>query len=277
MKSETAMGIPLKICLALVCISSAAAGDVDWLAIIAEPTAWHDALGVANNRLAALVLDDPQITRLRGFMPAAPLVFATTENDLHAQLTGFLKTASPEVDLEITWHTKDGPAITDFKRAIQTRHGLVRSTYRIGETTITRTVLAAREDGMVLIHFLADKPGALTFHVTLSSKSPTHVHIEDQRQLVLTPYGDTASVASRAWLLPFESEVTNESGYLTVRGEGEALILWNFSPANSPADAPADTWLKLGKRYDPGHSPPSPTRIWQGILETQCKSAAISP
>ncbi len=278
MNWEKLMENLLKACLALAAgMSSATAGAVDWLEIAAAPTAWANALGVANKQRVALVLDAPAQTQLRGFMPPMPLVSARSENELHAQVSDFFKTAAPEVALKIDWLATDGP-VANFKRSINFGHGLARSTYRIGETTITRTVVAAREDDTVLIHFLADKPGALSFRVSLSAPVTASVRIENRRQLILTPpAAAAASLAAHVWVLPFESEVTPEGQSITVRGEGEALILWNFGPANATTDALTDPWLKLGQRYDPGHFPPAPTRIWQGILETQCKSAAISP
>lgn len=265
--------IPMKTCLALAaCVGCATADEVDWLKIAAEPASWSNALIVANPLRAAFVLDSPAQTRLRGFMLAAPLARAFTENEIRRQVAGFFKIIprQDEVDLKIEWLDKDGVA-AGFTRAIQPRKLRIRSVHQLGSTTITRTVIATGEDDAIFIHLVADQPGALSFRVTLSGPPASQARIEDRRQLILP--AEAGRLAAHLWVLPFESDVASEGRSITVRGEGEALIVWNYA-TGKPLDA---TLSKLGTRYDPGHNPPDPAKIWQGVVATLAKSAENSP
>lgn len=265
--------IPTEICLTLAaCLSCSFAEDAEWLKIAAEPATWSDALIVASPRQAAFILDSPAQTRLRGFVLAAPPARVFGEKEIRRQVAD-ISTTLPrpdEVALKIDWLGNDARA-AGFIRSIHPQDGRIRSVQRVGQTTITRTVVAAGEDGAIFIHLLADQPGALSFRVTLGGPPAVEARIEDRRQLIL-PAG-AGHPAAHVWVLPFESDVASEGNSITVRGEGEALIVWNFG-----AGKPLDTTLaRLGTRHDPGHLPPNPAKIWQGILGTQPKSAENSP
>lgn len=265
--------IPIKTCLALAAsLCCASAEDAVWLKIVAEPATWSDALVVANPRQTGFVLDSPAQTRLRGFELASPLTRVFAEDEIRRQVADFF-TILPrpdEVTLKIDWLDKDGRA-AGFTRSIHPKDGRIRSVQRVGQTTITRTVVAGGEDDAIFIHLLADQPGALSFRVTLGGPPAANARIEDRRQLIL-PAG-AGHPAAHVWVLPFESDVAGEGNSITVRGEGEALIVWNFAAGKA-----LDTTLaNLGTRYDPGHLPPDPAKIWQGILGTQLKSAENSP
>lgn len=264
------MEISLKTGLALVaCLRCAAAEEAGWLEIAAEPAAWSDALLVANPQRAALVLDAPAQTQLRGFIPAAPVPRVLSAKEMCRQVADFLEIAprQEEVGLKIDW--LDKIEVTGFTRFMNSQDARVRSVHQAGRTTITRTVTSGED--AIYVHLIADQPGALSFRVTLIGPRDSEVRIEDRRQLILP--ADAGGLAGHVWVLPFESDVAAEGRSITVRGEGEALIVWNFA-AGRPIDA---TWSKLGERYDPGHVPPDPTKIWQGVLESVRKSPENSP
>ncbi len=264
--------VALENCLAFAtCLGCASAEEVAWVKFAVEPVSWNDATITANPQRAAIVLDSPAQTQLRGFMLAAPLAHAATEHETRAQVTDFFKILprQDEVELKIDW--LDQQAVAGFTRAICPPDGRVRSRHKVGITTITRTVIAARDDDAIFIHLIADQPGALSFRVTLGGSAASAARIEDRRQLIL-PAG-TGRPAAHVWVLPFESDVASEGQSISVRGEGEALIVWNYS-ASKPLDA---TLNQLGTRYDPGHNPPDPSKIWQGVLGSLTKSAENSP
>ena len=265
--------VSMKSCLALVAgVSCATAGEVAWLDIAAEPASWSDALIVANSRRVAFVLDSLAQTQLRGFMLATPLAQAFPEHEIRSQVADFFRILPrpDEVVLNIDWLDRDGAAI-GFTRSICSKEAAIRSVHRVGKTTITRTVIAAGGDDAIFIHLIADQPGALSFRVTLSGPPASEARIEDRRQLIL-PAG-AGHPGAHVWVLPFESDVAREGHFITVRGEGEALIVWNYG-IGKPLDA---TLSRLGTRYDPGHTPPDPAKIWQGVLGTLDKSAENSP
>ncbi|MES2657907.1 MAG: glycoside hydrolase N-terminal domain-containing protein [Verrucomicrobiota bacterium] len=217
-----------------------------------------DELPVWNKHRAALVLDSPEKMRLRGVMLAGP-------DTMVEVLAKFGK--EKESALVIDWL---GEKPVDLARAMQFGGGSVRTTCRIGTTTITRTVICSREDDAVFIHLLANQPGALSFKVTLDAGADGRVKREDRRQLILTR---PEELASHVWVLPFESDVTPEGDSIVVKGEGEALIVWNYASGRPISD----TLTQLGKRYDPGHTPANPSKVWQGVLASHLKSIENSP
>ncbi|RYD33858.1 MAG: hypothetical protein EOP85_20380, partial [Verrucomicrobiaceae bacterium] len=161
--------------------------------------------------------------------------------------------------------------VKDFSRAWKAGGKETRSTYRVGSTTVTRTVLASAGDDAVVIHLLADQPGALSFRVSIPADG---VKREDRRQLIATP---ETGPASHVWVIPFESDVEPDGNGVTVRGEGEAIIVWSFSPDKTGAAELAGTWKRLAERHDPGHNPPDVTKIWHGVAEDHRKSPENSP
>lgn len=240
-----------------------------WLGVPAVAGADEKPLPVWNPRRAALVVDTPAVTRLRGIPLPAPLAKADAVADKTTD--ALLKELKPgnECGLVIEW--TGGDPVRDFAREWQAGGGQTRSSYRVGSTTVTRTVLASTADDAVFIHLHADQPGALSFRVSIPADG---VRTEDRRQLVVTP---DKGPASHVWVIPFESDVEPDGGGITVRGEGEAIIVWNFSPDKSGAEGLARTWARLAERHDPGHTPPDVSKIWHGVLEKHLKSPENSP
>lgn len=186
-----------------------------------------------------------------------------------------LADSSPALNLTIDWLAGDGQPSKE-SHEIHLKDGRIRNTYRIRSTTIIRDLLVA-DDGTAFIHFHADQPGALSFKVSLSASTPFETKIEDRRQIILTPADPVASPRSHLWVIPFESDVATEGTSISVRGEGEALIIWNFAPGKTAAATLAGTVEALGKIYDPGDIPANPSLIWNGVLEKHVKSAKNSP
>lgn len=254
------MECALKILLILAsCLSLSAKEEVGWTEIGgAAEAGGKDELPVWNKHRATLVLDSPEKMRLRGAMLAGPATVVEV-------VANFGK--EKEAGLVIDWL---GEKPVDFYRVFRMSGGGVRTTCRIGTTTLTRTVICSREDDAVFIHLIANQPGALSFMVKLDAGPGGKAKIEDRRQLILTrPEG----LASHVWVLPFESDVAPEGDSIVVKGEGEALIVWNFS-SGKPIFR---TLQQLGQRYDPGHTPADPSKIWQGVLASHLKSIENSP
>lgn len=132
------------------------------------------------------------------------------------------------------------------------------STHRIGNTTLTRTILVSEVADCILIHIHADQPGAVHFTACFLPANP--VKILDRRQMIMTKQ----DIQAHAWVIPFESDVSDDGKAITLSGEGEALILLNLTP--DPENHPiSDTLTRLGKTHDPGQIPPNPHLIWQAV------------
>lgn len=243
-------------------------------ALPANAAEWEDATPASFGKCAVLVLDSPAKSELRGGFLAAPVPALARMEAVPKRTAEFLKafSADQESRLKIEWFD-GGVAATDFGRTLQPKDGRAESFYRLGGTGITRTVLVAG-DGLVFIHLLANQPGALSFRVSLPAAVGSPARIEDRRQLIDSP---ASGIATHVWVIPFESEVATEGQAIAIRGEGEALVIWSFAATDEARKLLPGTLARLGERYNPGHSPPDPVKIWHGVLENHLKSIKNSP
>ena len=201
---------------------------------------------------------------LTGILLAQPLTtprFSCTVENTPAStiLTSRAKGSESPVKFRIDWLTGSETPL-NFKTGLPEK-GLVTSTHLLGKTTVTRTILASAESDCIFIHVHADQPGPVHFAARFVSEDPVKIH--DRRQLILSG----KDIHAHAWVIPYESDVTDDGkATITLAGEGEALIILNLTP--DPAKHPiANTLVRLGEKHDPGHTPPSPHLIWEGVLE----------
>jgi Glycosyl hydrolase family 65, N-terminal domain len=247
------------------------------LVIRQEPRLWPDSLPLLTAERTVLVLDREEVTQFRGFARAVPRKRCLTEPEIRAQVAGLMETLPVKegVELKIEWLS--GGKAVGFNRTVLTDEGALKSTYRVGSTTITRTMLADQEDGTIFLHLLADQPGALSFRVRLSIPGAAEPELVDRRQLVI-PAGQADRTGAHVWVIPFESDVTREGNAISLMGEGEALILLTFAQGPKATSTLAGTLQRLGNRYDPGQVPADPSKIWRGVWEARVrKSVENSP
>ena len=175
---------------------------------------------------------------------------------LTARVKGFEESAVFRID----WKSPAGKA-EGFKAA-PARDGAITSTHRFGKTTVTRTILASAAADCLLIHVVADQPGAVSFNARFVSEHPPE--IRNRREILLSGKG----IHAHAWIIPFESDVSDNGKTITLQGEGEALILLNLTadPGKRPVSG---TLTRLGEKYDPGHPHPNPHLVWEGLGKTQ--------
>lgn len=148
-------------------------------------------------------------------------------------------------------------------RSEVSENGTITSTHRFGKTTVTRTILAGGEADCIIIHVVADQPGAVSFNARFISDHPAK--ILNRREILLSG----GKTHAHAWILPFEADVhDNGKDTVSLHGEGEALIILNLTsdPTASPI---SDTLRRLGRKYDPGHDPPGPHLIREGVFGTE--------
>lgn len=214
---------------------------------------------------AALVSDRPAATRISGLFKAGPLKGIDPSSDPKA----FAKAMSSMTDegtvtLILEW-LNQSPAPTHFSHSFDLEASFVRSTHNLGTTHVTRTVLASAKDGVVFVHLIADKPGDISFRATLQPPDGKgEVKIVDRRELVWTSPTNRGTKA-HVWVLPFESDVEDDGKAVTLRGEGECILIFTQTTAENPANPLAGTLSKLGLRHDPGAIPPDPSKIWQAV------------
>jgi len=210
-----------------------------------QPVSWADAFQLRNDRISAAIFESPTKISLRGFS----LKSAETK---------------PVLDLEIDWLSEEKP--TGFQKSFNPKTGISRVSYRLGSTTITRTAFASAADDAIFLHFIADQPGALSFKTRIVSPDPENAVIQNRVQLSWQGKGENTGLKAAVWVLPFESDVERDENSIVLRGEGECIVIVNFTGSDDPAKPVSETLRRLGDAYDPGHQPPDPIRIWHAVL-----------
>jgi hypothetical protein len=174
---------------------------------------------------------------------------------LTAKVKGWPEAAVFRINWKSGGETPAGFAVSGAK------DGAITSSHRLGKTTLTRTILASTTADCILVHVIADQPGAVSFKAGYVTKNPTK--IRNRREILLS--GE--KIQARAWVIPFEADVHDDGkGTIFLNGEGEALIILNLTddPETSPI---SQTLARIGREHDPGHIPPSPHLIWEGVRE----------
>lgn len=223
-------------------------------------------LPAVTTAFAALVTDRPATTRIAGFYPAAPFKNANpSAPEAFARILATAPATTPHpAALEIEWLNQN-PAPKHFGRTLDLAGGFVRSTHLLGTTHLTRTVLARAKEGVVFVHFIADKPGDVSFRASLKPPGGKgEVKIEDRRELAWASPTDPAHKV-RIWVIPFESDVEADGNTILLRGEGECLLIFAHTTAEDPTKPLAGTFIRLGETHDPGHVPADPSKIWQAV------------
>lgn len=166
----------------------------------------------------------------------------------------------------LDWLAGNAP-VSDYKRVLNLEEGTVVTTFKRGGAGFTWTVFASSADDLIVTHLRTDKPGALNFKVELPTEHKGKVHVEDRRILILN--GDLGGkrakpFEARAWVYPMESEVTPGAREITVKGEGEALILL-------AAETDPEKIKTLPERLKPlgfgGDGHPDIFQVWKGLLD----------
>lgn len=235
-----------------------------------------EALPISNGRFTAWVDGGTETCRLQLQAEAAatpPLPEAQTqiaENPTQS-------TTGP-AELALDWLDAELPA-TRYRRSLDLATGVAVTQFQRGGAGITLTTFCSAVDDLLVVHLRANKPGALNFRVRFGRPWPrsdagqaaAFATVEDRRVLVMENAADDppAFPAARIWVFPMESEVTPGTAEITVRGEGEALILCAITRSSEghylPA-VPADRLRPLGFG---GDEPPDLSRVWSGLLERQ--------
>lgn len=175
-------------------------------------------------------------------------------------LTAKAKGTEASVKFRIDWSSGD-QAPENFRNH-PAKPDRLTSSHRLGQTTLTRTILASETADCILIHIHADQPGSVHFSARFETDDPVKIH--DRRQIIL----QGKRIQAHAWVIPFESDVSDDGKTITLFGEGEALILLNLT--SDPVKHPiSNTLTRLGEKHDPGQTAPNPHLIWEGVSKTQ--------
>lgn len=199
-------------------------------------TSWHDALAIKTGAFGGRIRGGTSLELITMFR-ATP---------------GF-DCMNPRVGtLVINWLDEAPP--TAYRRSLDRSTGIATISFERNGSRITESVFLSKAESLLVIHLLADKPGALNFRISLLRNA---CRIKDRREL--------DSKGARVWVLPCESDVEADGGGLMVRGEGEALILM----AAGGSEDLDRRFRALAIKHDGLNSFPDPSRIWSGLRQSQ--------
>ena len=260
-------------------------------------TNWNEALPVGNGRLGAMVFGDPARERLQlneeSLWAGCPveswpsnyvhhlqevrrLVFAGQPTEaqaygvqhMTATPTSF-RSYEPLADLWLDFGAA-GP-ITAFRRELELADGIARTTWKRGDTTLTREVIASAPDDIIAVRIATDRPGTLDFKVGLTRSRQATVRALDQTGLALDgqivdttkeeggyednpggsgPGGAHMKFAGRLLVRVDQGTVETQDQEINVRGASEALLLFTAATDYSLSRLDFDRTIEAGKRCD---------------------------
>jgi alpha-L-fucosidase 2 len=191
----------LPVLIGVLLISMAAASEQDLKLWYVEPaTKWDEALPLGNGRLGAMVFggvahehlqlnEDTLTSGYPGYrdLPLDVRKEFSRITDLIAQrqfaqadklvtqkwLGGSWACYQPLGDLFFDFPHKGVPK--GYTRELDLKRALLRVGYEVDGVKFTREMFASHPDEAIVVRFAADKPGALDFHVRLTSPHPVTV------------------------------------------------------------------------------------------------------
>ncbi|MEK7953174.1 glycoside hydrolase N-terminal domain-containing protein [Luteolibacter soli] len=186
---------------------------------------------------------------------------AKAEQPADPEKPGLNFTGTSRAVVTLDWLDDKVPA-TNYQRRLNFADGTSVITFQRGGAGFTWTTFISKPDDLLVLHLRTDKPGSLNFRVELAAKTRNEngqrAKVEDRRILAVQ-YND---FAARAWVYPMESEVTPGENEITVKGEGEALILLAVT-----TDATKIPHLPDRLKALAGEDHPDTFALWTGLLE----------
>jgi len=196
------------------------------------------------------------------------LVKAEQPADPKKPALNFAGTSRAIVTLD--WLNDDAPA-TNYQHRLDLADGTSVVTFKRGGAGFTWTTFISKPDDLLVLHLRTDKPGALNFRMELAAKTQNDngqdAKVEDRRILAVH-YKD---FAARMWVYPMESEVTPGENEITVKGEGEALVLLAVTTDKDHIPHLPDRIKTLA-----GEDHPDTFALWTGLLDRHRKTAQAS-
>jgi alpha-L-fucosidase 2 len=205
---------------------------------------WNEALPVGNGRLGAMVYggvaqeqlslnedtlwsgrphDHTNPEALPHLAQARELIFAGRYAEAQEMCDQYLmgipvhlQAYQPLSDLWLRF--PDHASATDYRRELDLEDGVVRVSYRVGQATFRREVLASAVDQVIAVHLTCDQPGQISLEVALTSPHP-HEIVSQDSNLTLTGQwvGDGED---RALIAGMEGPGTRFQAMLTAQVQG---------------------------------------------------------
>jgi alpha-L-fucosidase 2 len=177
-----------------------------------QPAAnWNEALPIGNGRLAAMVFGGPQSERIqlnedtiwagekrdrnnpegaRNLAEVRRLLFAgkPKEAEVLAERTiiAVPKRMPPYQPLgELLLRFFGQQNVTDYRRELELETGIVRISYRSGDTRFSREVFASAVDHVIVVRLTSTRPGRISFAATLTREQDSKTRAVNPDRVVI--------------------------------------------------------------------------------------------
>ena len=121
----------------------------------------------------------------------------------------------PLGDLLIVFPGHENPA--GYRRELDLKSGIARTTYRIGEEAYTREVFSSAPDQVLVVRIVCDKPGKLSFRATLARERDARTSVAPPDRVILE---GEAIAHTNFWIRPDQTpeRMASEKAQLEATG-----------------------------------------------------------
>ncbi|MBN2202106.1 glycoside hydrolase family 95 protein [bacterium] len=219
---------------------------------------WTEALPLGNGRLGAMVFGNPSHERIqlnestvwaggpcRNDNPDALQALPEVRRLIFSGDPGAAQALANETMVSKTTHGMPYQILgnlylsfpgheqaVDYRRELDIGRAVATTGYRVGETTYTREVFASFPDDVLFIRLTADRPGKLSFSVSMDRPSAADIRTEGRDRLVISgTTSDWETIPGQVrfealvQVVPRNGSVEAEDRTIHVRRADEAVIL----------------------------------------------------
>ncbi len=124
---------------------------------------------------------------------------------------------------------------SDYRRELDLATAVTTTSYRVGGTAFERRAFASAADGVLVLHYEADRPGQVSMTLDFVSEQPGHGSATDNALSYTGTNRDEVGIEGRlrwgmaARVIARGAEVLAERGRLSVRGADSVMVLLDIA------------------------------------------------
>ncbi|MDR3475764.1 MAG: glycoside hydrolase family 95 protein [Devosia sp.] len=206
---------------------------------------WTEALPVGNGRLGAMVFGDVARERLQlnedtfwaggPYQPVNPealphlgevraLIFAGRYAEAEALANRF-SMARPHLEMSYqpvgdVWLDFGPQQAEDYRRSLDLERAIAASAYRVAGVGYRREIFASAADSVIVVRVSADRPGSLSFSLSIDSPQPGAPEIGTGREVGFAGTNRAEHGIDGALRFVLRARAWNEGGTLSRAGDG---------------------------------------------------------
>ena len=121
-----------------------------------------------------------------------------------------------------------GAAVTQYQRQLDLDEGIAAVSYTVGDVAYRREVFASTPDQAVIMRLTADKPGALSFRLSMTRSRDAEIVAEGDDRLVMTGHvdgGNGVRFAAQLRVVPEGGKCSRDGSGLRVKNADSVLVI----------------------------------------------------